>query len=245
MDPVTLYQARRPRTRPANNWNLAWILACEIARRFYASHGVVPHVIDHEGSGYYGIRLDLAPCHVHGLHTEPLGRVTAHGNVENWRTGSPGDHGLELVVRADRGDSLDSLVAAAISHLQLSGQPPKSHVDCRHKRWGGSWVLLFEIATILALRHHGKIGIWNHDSDTLDLAKGLDPLGAMPEHPGYFVFRNYCSDMFVVAGDGRVLAPVEVDNLWQRYMQGAGAYQLAVEMEQRLFPGPVFLDEED
>ncbi len=242
MDPVTLFQARRPRTRPANNWNLAWILSCEIARRFYASHGVVPHVIDHEGAGYYGIRLDLQPCRVNGAQSEALGRVTAQGNVENWRSGRPGDHGLDLVARADHGEALDSLLTEAIRHLQLPVQPAKSHLDCRHKRWAGSWVLLFEVATILALRHHDELGMWNHDSDTHHVATCLDPLAAMPEHPGYFVFRNTSAELVVVAGDGRVLAPAGMENLWHRYMQGASPHQLAMELEETLFPGPVFLD---
>ena len=41
------------------------------------------------------------------------------GDVENWSTGGPGDHGLELAGRAEAGEPVEPLIAEAIAHLDL------------------------------------------------------------------------------------------------------------------------------
>lgn len=40
-----------------SGWGLGWYLAAELVARYHESHGLLPHVIDHEGHGYYGIEL--------------------------------------------------------------------------------------------------------------------------------------------------------------------------------------------
>ena len=50
-------------------------------------------MIAKEGLGYYGIMLTQVGCPVEPASTKPYGRLTMAGDVENWRTGGPGDHG--------------------------------------------------------------------------------------------------------------------------------------------------------
>jgi hypothetical protein len=45
----------------------------------------VPHVIQKEGLGYYGIQLDYLPCKVNGNAPEPLGQICMAGDIENWQ----------------------------------------------------------------------------------------------------------------------------------------------------------------
>jgi hypothetical protein len=122
------------RRRYSNGWGLAWYLAAEFSERFYSSHGIRAEVIEHEGLGYYGIALHQLSCRV--IH-EPktLVRFTAEGNVENWMRGAPGDHGLKLIDRADKGESPDCLLQDAIRHIGLPMVAPAGHHACRHKRW--------------------------------------------------------------------------------------------------------------
>ena len=83
----------RKENRHIKNWGLAWFLANEFCKRFYASHGIIPQVTSHEGLGYYGITLDKTRCAVHRQENEfSLGRFSILGDVENWSTGGPGDH---------------------------------------------------------------------------------------------------------------------------------------------------------
>jgi hypothetical protein len=45
-------------------WGLTWLLASQICKRFYASHGIVPWSINKEGMGFYGILLSEFSCSV-------------------------------------------------------------------------------------------------------------------------------------------------------------------------------------
>jgi len=199
-------------------WGLAWYLAAEVCNRYYASHGIVPHVIAREGLGYYGIQLDRIACSVYGPSAEPIGRFTMAGNVENWTTGSPGDHGLELESTAKGGAKPDALLQQAVRHLGLEPFPSKSHLSCRHKRWGASYQLVFELAALAALRLNNEVAIWNDRAWPDRVAKPLDPDADRTEHLGYFLLEHDGRRM-VLAGDGRCLQP-KAPSLWERYMRG-------------------------
>ena len=225
-----LFDSWRQVTKANNNWGLTWFLAYQFCRRYYASHGIVPHVIDHEGLGYYGIRLDQVSCGVHGEGEVHLGRMTMFGNVENWRRGGPGDHGLQLIDQCDQGVPTDSLVQQAVRHMDLPILPEKSHIQCRHKRWGQSYEVLFGIATILALRNEMEIILANSAYHIGRDLEAEDPKAGMKEHMGGFLFR-YEDRSMLISGDGRIVRPQKPDNLWQRYMQGESVWMLAMEVE--------------
>jgi hypothetical protein len=211
---------------------LAWFLAFQFCKRFYASHGVVPYVIAKEGLGYYGIGLDYLPCSVNGKDKKHLGRITMQGNVENWRTGGPGDHGCDLVGPCEAGLPTEELVRRAIRHMDIPPLPEKSHLPCRHKRWGDSYVLMFEVATILALRSREGLHIWNFHAE--EEVRRLDPTKAdMAEHPGVFTFE-FSDKKVVVAGDGRVLDGSS-RNLWKEYITGDTPKGMATSIEKNLF----------
>jgi hypothetical protein len=231
-DVLTAYETWLSNHKEGHDWGLAWYLANEICLRFYCSHGIVPHVIAHEGLGYYGIQLDPVPCQINGKNTKTLGRLTISGDVENWITGGPGDHGLELVERANRGDPVEPMVQEAIQHLRLPAYPLKSHLNCRHKRWGDSYTLVFQIASLIALRHDNRIAIWNHPDHTYRMARELDPKIDQKEHLGHFVFSDTKTDQQVIlAGDGRLLLPHNEESLWERYMRGDSAIRLTESIE--------------
>jgi len=120
-DVLSLFEAWRVHDIHQNDWGLAWFLAYQFCRRYYASHGVVPHVIEHEGLGYYGIRLDYAQCRINQVEKslETIGRLTCAGDVENWQTGGPGDHGLETSLLCQRGVPTSNLVLLAFKHIGL------------------------------------------------------------------------------------------------------------------------------
>ena len=204
--------------RYKHGWGLAWYLAAEINDRFYSSHGIRPEVIEHEGLGYYGIALQQLSCRV-AQERKMIGRLTGAGNVENWVTGSPGDHGLNLIERADEGESPNGLLRDAIGYIGMPILPPAGHHLCRHKRWGGSSVLVFRIAALIALRWNDKVQIWNHPAHVARLAAPLDPKRDMQEHPGYLIMANARHEVFLV-GDGRILKPAGCESLWDRYMSG-------------------------
>lgn len=234
MDSTGLFEAWRLTRSPHDHWGLAWFLANQFCRRFYSSHGIVPHVIERDGIGYYGITLSLVPCLVNGPQSKDLGRLTKRGDVENWRTGGPGDHGLATSALCRQGLSTDELVRQAIRHMDLPVLPAKSHVSCRHKRWGGSYVLVFEIATVIALRCGEDVEIWNAPYHTADLIRQMDPHSAMPEHPGAFIF--VCGEQkVIVSGDGRLLDG-SGRNLWTEHMQGESTFKLALSIERLLRP---------
>lgn len=215
----------------ADSWALAWYLANEFCRRFYASHGIVPHVIDHEGLGFYGIQIDYLSCPVNGVLQPSLGRITAMGDVENWCTGSPGDHGLGIRNLYQQNVSTDKLTELAMMHLRIPILPEKSHLNCRHKRWGDSYKLLFEIATIVAIRENRCHQIWNEACYTERMLKEIDPQANMKEHPGAFLFiADSNTRQVLISGDGRVLKGGE-GNLWERYMGGESVLTISLDVE--------------
>jgi len=229
---LTAYDTWRSHHKEGLGWGLALYLANEICQRFYSSHGIVPHVIEHEGRGYYGIQLDRVSCQVNGENNPTIGRLTAAGNVENWITGGAGDHGLELVERAKRGEPVEPMVEEAIQYLRLSAYPLKSHLNCRHKRWGASYSFIFHIASLLALRNDEYIEIWNHPYHTDRIAKELDSKSDQKEHMGYFIFFNRKTERQVIlAGDGRLLMPQRGESYWERYMRGESVIRLTESIE--------------
>ena len=234
MDTSELFEAWRALGRHRNEWGLAWFLAFQFCRRFYASHGIVPHVINKEGLGYYGIQLDYVPCKVNkiGKLTETLGRMTAAGDVENWRIGGPGDHGLKTSEHYKKDVPTGRLVSLAFAHIGLPTLPSQRHTNCRHKRWGRSYELMFEIATILALRNSENLQIWNHSDSTEKLIRELDPKASMDEHPGAFVFESD-TNRVVITGAGRLLDESD-KNFWEDYMRGNSPFFLATCIEEIL-----------
>ena len=233
MHAETLFESWRKIKNPQNSWGLAWYLAYEFCRRYYSSHGIVPHVIEKEGLGYYGIQLDCLPCPVNGRKKkETVGRLTISGDVENWRTGGPGDHGFEASVLCANQESTSRIVFGALRHMGLPHTPKHTHLACRHKRWGSSFELIFEIATIIALRNDDRIRIWNDPYHTRRLINENDKNAAMKEHPGAFIFSSN-GKRKIVAGDGRILGQSD-ENLWVRYMRGESVNDLSLEIEHYL-----------
>lgn len=217
----------------AGGWGLAWFLASEFCTRFYVSHGIRPTVINHEGLGYYGLAFEPVRCKVNGEKAATLGRLTMGGDVENWTTGSPGDHGLETIDLCKRGVSAETLVEKAIWHMRLPAVPPKSHYACRHHRWGSSYVLCFNIAASMALRHAmGGVSISDAPEEVDRRIAAIDPRAKMTEHPGAFVFR-YRDRELLLAGDGRVLDD-ESGDVWEEYMHGKSVETLVAEIEARI-----------
>jgi len=116
--------------------------------------------------------------------------------------------------------------------LWPSPLPRKTHLHCRHKRWGASYVLLFDIAAIIAMRNEGRVGIWNHEFHTGRLGGEFDPKHNMKEHPGYFLIHDRDQRRRVfIAGDGRVLEPAGAGALWKRYMEGEPVGELVMDVE--------------
>ncbi|MBU1060554.1 MAG: hypothetical protein KJ804_19805 [Proteobacteria bacterium] len=223
-----LFSYWREIKKPERSWGLAWYLAYEFCRRYYASHGIVPLVITHEGLGYYGIQLDSLSCHVNDKNPVTYGRMTIGGDVENWRTGGPGDHGLPAIEMCSRNVPTEEIVQQAIAHMEIEPIPNVSHLNCRHKRWGGAYELCFEIATILALRNdHHELAIWNHSYHTERILRELDPKANMKEHPGAFLFERGDKKL-LLAADGRLLdRPGSDKNMWHYYINGHSAFYLA------------------
>lgn len=209
-------------------WGLAWYLAAEFCRRFYASHGIVSHVAAHEGLGYYGILLDYVPCKVNGQKPS-LGRFTIEGDVEPWAIypDSVGSHLFPLVQRMKDGVTSEDLLKEAITAFRFPPYPEKTHLHCRHKRWGQSYVLAFELAARLALQFDGsEIQIWNDPIHTENLARKHDPNFGQKDHLGHFLFR-YQGRQVLLAGDGRVLIPQGEGSLWELFMAGESESKLA------------------
>ena len=233
MDVATLFESWLTIHKCQDGWGLAWYLAYEICVRFYVSHGIFPGVNEHEGLGYYGILIEEAQCKINQNTNHEIGRVTASGNVENWITGSPGDHRLNTIEMCGRGVASDIIVAAAIRHPNMPVIPTKSHIHCRHRRRGKSYELMFSVAAILALRNsRGGFSIWNHPYHTEHVIHEIDPQFNISEHPGAFIFIRH-EKRVVVSGDGRLLGGCDV-NYWNRYMQGESAYTFALEIEELL-----------
>ena len=132
--------------QPNQSWELARFLSNEFCQRFYSFHGISSHVINHEGLGYCGIELNQIACKIGRMNKEPCGRLTMGGDVENWRRGSPGDHGLPAIEMCSKGVSTEKIVSDAIRHMEIDPIPAQSHLGCRHQRWGASYALAFEIS---------------------------------------------------------------------------------------------------
>ena len=214
-----------------NDRGLTWFLANEFCKRYYASHGIAPYVIDHEGLGYYGIVLARVRCPINaGLQAElpggEYGRMTMAGNVENWRNGEPGDHGLKTQDFCKEGMPAEELVRRAVAHMDIEPIPRVSHYNCRHKRWGASFTLCFEVCAILALMWNGYgLEIWNHPYHTERLIAERDPNAKQKEHLGAFLIRESGKEL-LLAADGRLLDRSN-RNLWQMYMTGWSPFALA------------------
>ena len=232
MDTSALFESWRDLGGKRNEFGLAWFLANQFCRRYYSSHGIAPHVILHEGLGYYGIQLDYLHCKVNGEAQKPLGRFTMMGDVENWLTGCAGDHALNTSKQFQDGVPTEQLLVQAISHMRIPAFPSQSHLNCRHKRWGRSYELVFEIATILSLRCTENLNIWNHPDHVQRVLQEVDPRVDMQEHLGCFVFLND-DNRVVVAGDGRLLDGSK-RNLWEDYMRGISPFSLAMVIESEL-----------
>ena len=233
MDTLSVFESWRKAGKHRNEEGLAWFLALQFCNRYYASHGIVPYVIIKEGLGYYGIQLDYFQCKVNGISQKTIGRMTMAGNVENWTTGGPGDHGLDTSIQCQNGVATDQLIIQAISHMRLPLYPSHTHLNCRHKRWARSYELVFEIATILILRNR-DLEILNDPYCTQRVLCKLDPKIDMHEHLGGFIFTSSPSGKrVVVTGDGRLLNGSN-KNLWEDYMSGQTPYNLALTIETEL-----------
>ena len=226
MSLLTEYNRNRP------GWGLAWYLAAELAQRFYISHSIAPTTIFHDGLGFYGIALDQLPCRQQRERLR-LGRLTIHGDVENWSTGGPGDHGLKLAERAEAGEPVEPMIAEAIAHLGLPAIPKPSHLCCRHQRWGASAVLVFRLAAALALRHKGRIDICNEPELLRRETATLDPNADQAEHLGWTRLEAEGNSV-ALANDGRILVPVSEESLWVRYMRGEAEDGLLRWLEKQL-----------
>jgi hypothetical protein len=203
---------------------LAWYLANQFARRYYASHGIAPLVIEREGLGYYGIQLEQIPCGISGKASRSFGRMTMRGDVENWLNRQ--DDRWRASKLCDQGLPTAELVGGAIRHMSLPNKPASSHLQCRHKRWGDSWRLCFDVATFLALRYEvDELEIWNHPYHVDRLVQQTDELASMAEHPGAFLFRKHGRSL-LVAADGRILDGTG-RNIWDLYMDGMCVSQVA------------------
>jgi hypothetical protein len=212
-----LVNCRYALSRKPSGWGLAWYLASEICDRFYCSHGIGAAVIIRDGLGYYGLAIEQAECRM--AKQQKLGRFSMSGDVENWRTGAPGDHGLPLAERASAGEPVDRMIVEAIRHLDLPLVPVHSHVHCRHKRWGISYQIVVRIAALMALRWEDRITIWSAPQSEARPIKDLDSKAEMSEHPGYFLIESPRSNL-ILCGDGRVLQPADHPSIWERYMCG-------------------------
>lgn len=130
MSITELFESRQKCKSEKSDWGLRWFLASEICKRYYSSHGIVPWVINKGGLGYYGILFSELACSVHKALRE-LGRLTMFGNTENWLRGGPGDHRNTL--DNENNATASTLIAAAISHLELNAFPQIFHLSCGHK----------------------------------------------------------------------------------------------------------------
>jgi hypothetical protein len=199
-------------------WGLTWFLASQICKRYYSSHGIVPWVINKEGLGYYGILFSELPCSINKSPRQ-LGRLTMAGNTENWLRGIPGNHCYKGEENCENGASISTLIQESINPLNLPVLPHSSHLSCRHKRWGDSYIMCFEIAACIALRYgHEQVEIWNGTSDIRHYLSKYDSKTHINEHPGGFLFQTNETEVFL-AGDGRLLHPTE-SNMREEYMLG-------------------------
>jgi len=150
------------------------------------------------------------------------------------KSGAPGDHGLNTIEMCERDVPIEEIVKLSISHLRLPDIPERTHLSCRHKRWGNSFMLLFEIATFLGLEYdHETINIWNHPYHTQNYIGKLDPKADTLEHLGAFIFQHN-EHQIIFASDGRELSGKQRDNYWKRYMEGESTFSLYEDLATKL-----------
>lgn len=232
MSATLLFNHWRQIKNPNKSWGLAWFLANEFCKRYYSSHGIAPWVITHEGLGYYGITLNNVICSKNTKH-EPYGRMTICGDVENWLIDGPGGHGFHAIDMCFENVPTEDIVQQAIAYMNLDPLPAQSHLQCRHKRWGDSYQLCFEIAAILALRNEVEdLFITNNPNHTQSAILEFDPKVTMNEHLGGFLFSRG-NKQLLLAADGRLLDGSN-KNIWLDYMNGAGVLHLANLIEKQL-----------
>ncbi|OFI34205.1 hypothetical protein BFC17_21960 [Alteromonas lipolytica] len=148
------------------------------------------------------------------------------GRVENWLQSELGSTNYKLDDLCADGASTDELIKVAIRCLGLSSYPQQTHLNCRHKRWQDSYILCFEIATILALQYNfDDLMIINGMEHIRRHLPEVDPKYAMKEHPGAFQFFKDGKSCWL-SGDGRLLNGGG-SNLWEQYMAGDSAVSLA------------------
>lgn len=119
----------------------------------------------------------------------------------------------------DEGVATEELIQQAIRHFRLEPFPPKTHLECRHKRWGASYELCFELATIIALTYENRVQIANHPVLIQREIDAQDPNRGMKENPGAFIIQGH-ENSKLLCGDGRLLDG-SGENLWEKYMLGA------------------------
>ena len=83
-----------------------------------------------------------------------------------------------------------TLLSETIRHLELSPYAQRSHASCHHARKGRSYVLIFKLATMLAMKYEGRVLVWNEPSTTDGSAKLEDPDFGRRSYPGYFLFET-------------------------------------------------------
>jgi hypothetical protein len=216
-----------------NGWGLAWYFAAEFVGRFHVSHGHEVYVIKQEGLGYYGIAVGT-PAAPRCIEREPriIGRFTMAGNVENWSTGSPGDHGLQAVRLVVAGADPADLMPEVVRHLGMGPHPSQRHRACRHRHRGSSYVLVVNVIAQIALRHSTAVAI----DSLVDLRRTTltdpDAQAGGKDPPGYFRLRGLPGDEIAVSGDGRVISGGRLSkSLWEQYMAGASVGTLVDEVE--------------
>ena len=143
---------------------------------------------------------------------------------------------LGLSERIMKGEPVQPMVTEAIRHLGLQPFPEKSHIHCRHHRWGASYCLVFQLVSMIAIRsgnHADPLNVWNEKEHTDKTARELDPKYDQKEHPGHFLLRAIERSV-LISGDGRVLQPDGQKSLWERYMNGESESELVRSIERWL-----------
>lgn len=212
-------------TRDVNpSWRLAWYLATALCERYYASHGLSPRVISHEGFHYYGIGL-FKNCtklkHSNSSIEEMLGRLSAYGNIENWKSSDQ----IPLSEQLQSGVPVSHLLSQAINCLQLPMKPKGSHTDCVHRWEATRHVMLFNLIARLAMSSRAEeLVIHNHPHEVHAVAKRLDPKYESTKSKNYWLIQSDSKEV-LISGSGRVIQP-HGRHLWEMYLKGAGYTEL-------------------
>ncbi len=236
MEVRALFELWRSEHKCEDGWGLAWYLAYEFCVRFYASHGILPGIMEHDGMGYCGIQLEQVQCKINPEPMPPLGRITASGNIENWTAPTLKDKGVNTIEMCDSGEELDRIVAASISHMRIPPFRGRSHKRCQHNNRGKAYEIMFAISTILALRNdYEKLRIWNRPFHTQQVVLEMDHLASNRENDGAFIFEGD-QRRIVISSSAHLLGVGEGEdvNYLYRYRQGESVYALALEIESLL-----------